>query len=643
MAGKADAAHEKERRREQTTAAEYAEMARLAAEMTPTAQEVEMMRQAQEAQQYAPTPQEIQAAQVAAAMQRDLVQAFGGDEAHWREAWGRLQPTLQTMQRAVNLALFRVRDDIEKLQNNANRWNDTVRLLGILAPYMEAEAAEHPEIYGDDEHPEAGADVPFSDLVAAAAKRARADGVEVPSLEAEKTNKEETTTEAESSPRDKIGGGPSPLVLARRAGAITTIGGRVATLADKALKDSFTSRALMGLPGKYDNFMFDSTGKLNELSLNGQPLQPLDNIHTGFLMVLLQIADNCDIREYNSNNNPEVPVYLPAFFDETGVDPRPRKKDAETKQLEKRQPFGEQAMKQLRRDRFIEFMQPLDNRVGVIDGEGYYSVARFSRYDEKSETAYIIIPYEMKLAEMAKLHADRHSAISKIFHADILTENQTAVEVANRIAVGLIERGVKRADARTYRGDDDTGRLTKVVDSYKDKDGIKHTRELHYKPEPGQTITKSKTDENGITTTISATKRRPRTFTYDTRFTHLIAECPQLAKELNEIRAAQGPQELEVIKAAKEAGREPEAAALEAARKADHKTDLQRINSKLKYVFDAAIRIILNKSDIPAYYSDMQIRTSRHDTFKAPTSSTLKDKLIIIHHGKNPAYVDPAT
>lgn len=486
---------------------------------------------------------------------------------------------------------------------------DYLQIWETLQPYMDAEFDADPDKYEKAN---------LGDLIAAAARRARADGKDIPVLKAEQEQAEQLemdlnlpTEETAKEDDPQAVAQQSTIAIARSEGAITTLGNHVATIANKMFQYCF-SRDLRQLPGERDNFIFDTAGKLNELSLNGEPLQPLDGIHTGFLMALLQIAtEYCDLREYNSKDNSIIPVYLPPFFRETKVDPRPREWDKEAKAIKKRAPAADdQTQKQLRLNRFLEFMRPLDNRVGTIEGDGYYTLARFISWDEKTDTAYISIPYEIKLVELARLHADRHSAISTIFHADILTENQAAVELANRIAVGLIERGVTRSQADTYKSDTPRKPIRKTKTTTT-ADGTKTTETVTYQPEPEPvTVTRERTDENGITTTVTRANPRPRIFRWESRFDTLIANCPQLKRELDEIRSGNG------------------------------KDKSQRVNKKLKDTFTAAIRIIMEKSDIPQYYAGLEIKTGNLGTFKAPTNSTLKEKLIITHKGKNPDYVD---
>lgn len=529
---------------------------------------------------------------------------------------------------------------------------DTLEMWGTLSPYMDAELDENPAI--EDE--------PLGALIAAAARRARADGKQIPALKAEHGQVAEVDlnfptqeTTKENSPQDV-----PTIAAARNAGALTTLENHVATIADKLLQHCFTSRSMWQLPGDHDKFSFDVWGKLDLLSLGKEgenTLQPLDEIHTSFLMLLLRVAEMCDLREYNSKDNPNVGVYLPAIFRETGLDPRDnlqwdktkkkaRRKSA-VKEIAAKNPNADEAKikqlsekeyKKMRARWFRDFLRPFDSRVGVIDGEGYYTVAQWLSWDERTDVAYIAIPYEVKLVELARLHADRHSAISTIFRANILTENQSAVELANRIAVGVIERGITRSQSETYKSEAPHKAIRKTTTTTA-ADGTKTTETLTYQPDPAPvTVTKESTDENGITTTVTRANPRPRIFRWESRFDTLIADCPQLQKEIAEIKAAQGPEETRILEAAKETGKPAKPDDIAKARKNDHKTDPQRVNKKLKDTFTAAIRIIMEKSDMPQYYAGLTIKTGKLDTFKAPTNSTLKEKLVITHKGKNPAY-----
>lgn len=506
-------------------------------------------------------------------------------------------------------------ESIRKSIVNLHISEDTVEALktwAILAPYIEAEADAHPEKYGEQATEPANANA----LIAAAARRAREDGKEIPPLKAEEREPEqlqfEFPTDKEETRRKHIEEAHKRHELARQEGALIAAGTRLATIAEKGLGfDYFTSAVCKLLPAGIENFILDDQGRINLYDLTGDDksiqdvLQEVDELHTAFLMWLLGLAwNNSDIRETNSGNA-IMPVYLPAVLEEMRIDPRPREWDSTTKQLKKRD--SSKALSDLRRDKFMEFISPLRN-VAAFFGEDLYQIVGFYSYNAESETMYITAPYMFRLVEYAKLHATKHGAIKNIFHADIMTENQTAVEIANRIAMGLITRGVTTADSSTYQNETPRKPIKKKTTKTA-PDGTKTVEELTFAPEPEPTVTKTRTDENGIITTVTGTPRKKeKAFSFRIKFSTLIADCPQLQREIDEIRSGSG---------------------------ADKS---QRINKKLKDTFTAAIRIIMEKSEIPKYYKKLTIRTGRFDVFKAPTNSTLSDQLIITHYGKDPNF-----
>ena len=485
-----------------------------------------------------------------------------------------------------------------------------------LAPYITAEADEHPEKYGENaEHP---ADA--RELIRAAAARARADGKDIPPLKVEEPEPEQLEMDlifpaeaAEKKEADRlkhIEETRERREQAQAEGTFETTSSSLATLADKDLGFSyFTSAVIKGLPGGIEmkDLMLDAEGKINlyDLTQQGRNLEEVDRIHTAFLMWLFDLAyNNNDLREINSSNA-IIPVYIPAVLDKMGIDPRPRlyERNPETnkKEVVKRQ--GGLDMVTLRREKFMSFLQPFLNMAAWF-GQGLYQIVGFYNYAPETETVYLTIPYLFKLVEYSKLHATKHGAIVNIFHADIMTENQTAVEVANRIAMGVLLRGL-RPDAKTYKNAT-TGRDKKTAQQVM-------------------------TDKEGNPVTV-ITELQPRMTTWAPKFSSLIKDCPQLQRELEEIKTRIGDAEAE----ATAAGRSEDEIA--AARKADHKTDPQRTNKKLKDIFEAAIRIIMEKSDMPKYYAGFKIKTGKFDHFKAPTSSTLNEKLVITHKGKNPHF-----
>ena len=570
---------------------------------------------------------------------------FAGSKSHIKEALftQSMLPLSERIERATKAITS---DDVQK----------ALDLWKSISPYIKAESEAHPELYGDDaEHP-ASAD----ELIAAAARRARANGVDIPRLKVDLPKPEERAEQLvfhidipaggqqtiedveaaearkEETRRQNIADARKRRELAEQQGAMIPTDIRLATIADKELGFSyFTREGIKQLPKDIRELTIDkNTGKINLYDLSqgkatADVLQEVDSLHTSFLMWLLWLAgNNSDIRETNSSNA-IISIYLPAVLEGMKIDPRPRKRNAETKQLERREP--ERPLPELRRDRFMEFISPLRNVAGFI-GDDLYQIVGFYSYNAESETIEITAPYMFKLVEYAKLHATKHAAISNIFHADIMAENQTAVEVANRIAMGLISRGVSRPDSETYNNAKHRQPI-KTKTTKTAADGTKTVEEQTFAPEPVDTVTKSRTDENGVTTTVTGARKQPRNITFKIRYSSLIDDCPELKRELDAIRNGTGAAE-----AAARASETATADEIAAARRTDHKSDSQRVNKKLHDVFTAAIRIIMEKSDIPQYYANLTIRTGRFDTFKAPTNSTITDYLIITHTGKNPNF-----
>lgn len=488
---------------------------------------------------------------------------------------------------------------------------DTLQTWEALLPYMDAEYDENPDKYSKAN---------FSDLIAAAARRARADGKQIPTLKAEQGQAEQITmdlnlpteeTDKEETRRKRIEAAHKRREIARQQGALISADTNLAIIADKELGfDYFTSAVIKNLPQGIENYILDDQGRLNLYDLTGgdkdvnDVLQEVDSLHTAFLMWLLGLAwNNSDIRETNSGNA-IMPVYLPAVLESMKIDPRPRERDKQTKELIKRD--TSKPLADLRRDKFMEFIRPLLNTAAFF-GDDLYQIVGFYSYNADSETMYITAPYMFRLVEYAKLRATKHGAIVNVFHADIMTENQIAVDVADRIAMGVITRGVSTPDAETYNREKKRKPIKKKTTSTA-ADGTKTVEELTFAPEPEATVSKSRTDENGVTVTVTTPRARKKTYSFAPKFSTIIADCPQLQRELDEIRSS------------------------------GSKDKSQRVNKKLKDIFTAAIRIIMEKSDMPKYYKNLTFTTEPFDTFKAPTNSTLNAILKVSHEGKDPNF-----
>lgn len=496
---------------------------------------------------------------------------------------------------------------------------DKMQLWETLSPYINAEFDENPAAY------EAA---PTYDLIAAAARRARADGKDIPFLGAEKSEE----AEKEEKRRARIKATWNRRENARQQGRIPEESINAAIIADKKIGfDYLTSNRIKALSPEIDvhNLLFNPNGSLNVISLTNSPgadvrdvLKDVDSLHHAFLRWLLGLAYNrSDLLESNSSNA-ILPIYIPSVLNAAHIDVRPHEYDKCTKSLITRDTAITRA--ELRRERFMEFLRPLFNLAAFI-GDDLYTVCGFYKYDADTETVYITTPYLFKLVENAVFNSPKRRVIHDIFHADILSENRAAVEVAERIAQGIITRGIHFPDHNNEKNN----RPAKKKTTKTAPDGTKTVTEVTYALDPGATISKSVTKENGDVLTLTKPVQEEKTYTYKVRFSTLIDTCPELKRELSAIRNAMGPAEQAAI------DRAASAQEIEAARKLDHKHDPQKINKKLADVFTAATNIILKKSRMPQYYLNLRFETGNLKTFKAPTNSTLNEMLLAIHNGKD--------
>lgn len=349
----------------------------------------------------------------------------------------------------------------------------------------------------------------------------------------------------------------------------------------EALQDALNSNSIYRLPGSSKDFAFDEKGKLNKLSLAGK-LEDLTEYHTAAFAALLTKA----LAAYENEWQPEldsVELYLPDFFNASGIDPRPTsaKRDAQSKNLAA-----------LRRDYFLNLIAPFDNLVGTPDGgKSFYRMIALTSYNEETEVARIATPYFFRLAEI------KDDRLNRLLHPDVMTEKNTAaVELASVILNGLLRRGRSRPDYQTYKSPTQK-RLKKETVKTTLPDGSETITERIYVPA---------TEQDALEL---SQKQKERKFTYSTQYSSLIEKSPQLAYKLN---------------------------AIEASNK-EHKAQLY--NNALGQTFTAAYRIILEKSDVHLYFADFQIAdvTTGKDgkpKYRPPTKSLLKKKLVITHSGK---------
>lgn len=407
--------------------------------------------------------------------------------------------------------------------------------------------------------------------------------------EAMRLEKEQQPQEAtEQQPQEtesKEGKTGTPREKAIERGALMSIGGHITSFSAEDLQNTLTNTSIFKLPGATTDFAFDAAGQLNTLSIDtGQKqFETLQGIHTAFLMAIVQFF----WLRSNESGNGLLEFYVPTMCRDLGIDPREyssKRKDAAGQ--EDKATLSEMRMKAL-----LELMSPFDPLVGKTADGNYYRVLTFHQYDPESETMTISAPYITKLLEIANNKNLSHSPLNQLFHGNVVNErNHAAVELANRILAGLLRRG-DRADYKTYTS---KPQKTKQIITKTDAEGNKTTTTTTFKAEQQEQQETPKTKK----------------ITYQISFQSLIADCPQLKSEL------------EAIKNSKK------------------DTWRQAYNSKLKQTFEAAFRIILEKSDALDYYIDFDYSPKHPKTKKiqAPTVSTMGRKLTITHKGKNRNY-----
>ena len=407
----------------------------------------------------------------------------------------------------------------------------------------------------------------------------------------------------------------SPRSAAIEKGALMTIGGRIASYSTDDLKDALNAYSIYRLPSSVDRKQaFDKDGKLNALMLQDKPLEGLTELHTAFLMAVVQAVS---LAQFDDGDN-TISFYLPAICRDLKIDPRTYSKKRGTGQN----------YADMRLAAMLEMITPFDPLVGRTPDGSFYRVLTFEIYDKNSDTMTISTPYLYRLKAIAEQKAtdQKHPQLNRLLHSTVVNEpNRAAVELANRILTGIVNRGI-RADYRTYKAEP---KVTKKTVTRTNKDGQRTTTTTVYD-------TESQPDDAPAPT---------KTVTYKVKYQTLIDDCPQLKSELDAIINGKGKAEREAEERAKQENREATADEIKKAREKDKKTIPQRYNKKLKDVFTAAFRIIAEKSDAPARYLDFTLPTTtrtvkgkKSKAYDVPTKSTLSRSMVITHSGRNPQF-----
>lgn len=487
-----------------------------------------------------------------------------------------LKATLDTFNQDIDRIRQAAPDGADRLQETATGTNED-RIFATMKNIFNGGTQEALEIWQTLEPYIEDGDDDAIYIIAKAAEAARKDSKELPKLAAEQIAEH--------------------LELKNET--------RLALAADKDIGfEYFTSRVIWWIPN-IKKYILDDSGRINifDLTKDGKPLekvlQKVDRLHTAFLMYLFGQAMSCDLHD-NTRMNALIPLDVRQFFKITGIEARPVQWDADKQKVIKLD--ADLSMAEHRRRRFLEFLMPMDCFAGYFSKDAaFYRVAGFHTYDMKNEICYVMAPYMLRLAEY-RMESSKGGILDFLFNANVVGEkNQTAVELANRIVMGIRLRGLTpSANFKPQMKKHTTKRTL--------PDGTKRVDIDEYVDPDAETFSVTDPD-TGRTKTKTTHKPKSKPVTYDVKFLTLIEDSPALQKELDDILTDGG----------------------------EHIA--QRYNKKLKDTFTAAVRIIMDKSDVPKYYRDLTITTDGFDTFKAPTKSTLKSKLIVTHYGKNPNYL----
>lgn len=386
-------------------------------------------------------------------------------------------------------------------------------------------------------------------------------------------------------PKDKV----NPRSKAIEKGALMSLNGNVAAYSDDELKNSLNGFSIFRLPSNIDaENVFDQSGKLNLLSMQQAELEELDRLQSGFLFAVVQAVDL-----YQDSEKATVTFYLPSICQELHIDPRTYST--------KRQKNGENNMSysEIRLNAILSILRPFDPLVGRTPDGSYYRLLTFESYDKESDSITVITPYLYKLKEIT---SGKTRQLHKLLHSDVANEpNTAAVELANRILIGIVNRGVRNPDGKEQK-------VTKKTTTKTNSTGQKTTTTLFYNADEEQAALQ-------------------KNFTYSVKYSTLINECPQLKKELEDIEE-RGSKNYKGVKP-------------------PIKRPAQAYNKKLQDVFTAAFRIIAEKSDAPTRYLEFSLPKTQRTVngvkttcYDVPTKSTISRKMIITYKGKNPRFID---
>ena len=378
-------------------------------------------------------------------IQRQTIEAM-------RSRLGDLAPKIADMQQLVINSLASTLEELrESFDRMITAWltgdvTESLEIWETLKPYMTAEAEAHPELENE----------PAPDLIARAAAAARADGKDIPPLQAEQpdpdywrdaleieidlptegTNKEEAPAESACSKRTE----------AEAGGALTSIGNRLLVPSDPEFQNAFISNltgdigifvidTLTGiqLRDKGAELSFVENGITDLLDANKRTgAKPLQDADTGLLRAMAKGAYITKTRSDSMTTS----FYLPAFCDELGIQGY-HEKGTDRAEARKRQ--------------VLDWIDSMGSAWGKLPGSTqWWKVFTVIGYDPKTEIVTVAMPYFNQLLAAIERKRQRQLDAGKKFyigycdllHASAANErNKAAVELATRVLIGVQQRG----------------------------------------------------------------------------------------------------------------------------------------------------------------------------------------------------------
>lgn len=371
-----------------------------------------------------------------------------------------------------------------------------------------------------------------------------------------------------------------PRDVAVERGVLMTIKGHISSYSLDDLKDALNGFSIFELPGDTTaEKAFLQNGQLNTTLVPVNDLKEVARLHGAFLMFGVEA-----VKAAPDDSDYTISFYTPSICRELHIDPR---------QYSTKRGDDAPELSELRFQALLNEVTAWERYVGRTPDGNYYRVCMFESYEKDGEIFNMRAPYLFKLKEHATAQQLKHSPYNDFFHSSVYSEqNYAAVELADRILKGLVKRGTRRADYRTYEAEP---KKKKQTTTKTDSQGNKTTTTTIYDITP---------DEQPAT--------KDNIFTWRCKFSTLIEESPQAAAELAAILADN-----------------------------TLKNKSQVYNSKLRHLFETAYRIIEEKSDAPTYYVDLTLPTTvktvggkKKRVYDIPTKSTVNRYCIIKHRGK---------